>query len=78
MYREKIRKPKLDDDGNEINESDGFWGGLFGKSKEEKGSENLAMADTIFKSIKDYGFLHSSHFISEALNEAILVELDSV
>ena len=33
-------------------------------------TENLAMVEVIFCSIKDYGFLHSSHFITDAVIEA--------
>ena len=36
------------------------------------------MANTIFLNIKDYGFMHSSHTIIEAVIEAIRVELPSI
>ena len=50
----------------------------FQKDENDKGSENLTMADAIFKFIKDYPFMHSSHFIAEALNEAISVKLPNI
>ena len=41
-------------------------------------SENYAIAEEIFRGIKDYGYCHSSHFISEAIIAAIEENLASV
>ena len=39
---------------------------------------NLAMADAIFDGIKDYGFMHSSFFITEAVTKATKMSLPSI
>ena len=39
---------------------------------------NLAMADAIFDGIKDYGFMHSSSFIIEAVTKATKMSLPSI
>ena len=36
------------------------------------------MAEVLFKGIKDYGFMHSSHFISEAVIKATSLGLNSI
>ena len=45
--------------------------------KDEK-TENYAMAEEIFRGIKDYGFCHSSHFLTEAITLAIEEGFSSV
>jgi len=56
--------------------------GIF-KTNEEaideiKGSENIAMADVIFEHITDYGFMHSSFQITEAVIQGIKLALPSI
>ena len=46
--------------------------------KDVQTSENYAIADEIFRGIKDYGYCHSSNFLSEAIIEAISENLASV
>lgn len=46
--------------------------------KDVQTSENYAIADEIFRGIKDYGYCHSSNFLSEAIIEAIRENLASV
>ena len=40
--------------------------------------QNIAMAEVLFKGIKNYGFMHSSHFISEAVTKATSLGLKSI
>ena len=44
----------------------------------EEETENLAMIEEIFRGIKDYGFLHSSHFIMDAIIIAVGEGMPSV
>ena len=39
--------------------------------EKENDNENLAMAEEIFRGIKDYGFLHSSHFLTDSIIDAV-------
>ena len=39
---------------------------------------NTAMADAIFEGIKNYGFMHSSFFVTEAITEAVSISLPSI
>ena len=41
-------------------------------------SENYVVAEEILRGIKDYGYCHSSHFLSEAIIIAIEENLSSV
>ena len=43
-----------------------------------KFSENFAMANAIFENLSSYGFMHSSHQISEATIEAIKASLPAI
>ena len=40
------------------------------KNNDSRNVENIAMAEVIFNGIKDYGFMHSSFFIVEAVTRA--------
>lgn len=57
-------------------------GGVYEKNNRSKADLmniiNLAMADAIFEGIKDYGFMHSSFFITEALTKATKMSLPSI
>lgn len=39
---------------------------------------NIAMADAIFEGITDYGFMHSSNFINEAVTVSTKMALPSI
>lgn len=41
-------------------------------------AENDAMAEVIFKYIKEYSFLHSSPFINDAIIKAIEISIPSI
>ena len=41
-------------------------------------SENFAMAEAIFRGITDYGFMHSSFYVKDAVIEATKIGLDGV
>jgi len=43
-----------------------------------KGQENTAMANIILAGIKDYGFMHSSQFITYSLVAAVKYNLPSI
>ena len=45
---------------------------------DERNIENIAMAEVIINGIKDYGFMHSSHFIVEAVTRATKLGLPSI
>ena len=45
---------------------------------EIEATENEAMAEVIFKNLKDYGFMHSSHLINEAIIQATKLALPSI
>lgn len=45
---------------------------------EIKATENEAMAEVIFKNIKEYGFMHSSQLINESIIQATKLQLPSL
>ena len=56
--------------------------GVYEKNKKSKADLmaiiNVAMADAIFEGIKDYGFMHSSSFIFEAVTKATRMSLPNI
>lgn len=56
----------------------GLYKSIKTRSEDVKASENLAMVEILFRGIKDYGFLHSSHFITDAVIEAIRLGLPAL
>ena len=45
---------------------------------DKRNVENIAMAEVIFNGIKNYGFMHSSFFIVEAITTATKLGLPSI
>ena len=62
----------------DIKADDFDWGSVVCFNREETHSRNVAMADVLFRGIQDYGLLHSSQFITDAVIEAVRIGLPSV
>ena len=47
-------------------------------AKLSKSSKNIALADIMFKYVAEYGFMHSSYFMTTTIMKALKVNLPSI